>query len=205
MDNSTLYYTLSTIPQILAATSAILAAFIHFRLSTIHNFLVGDGKSALNRLGETGYELEKKESDRLRDGVNRKSIAEIKEILEVLKEKEISDGFEKSIRPTGLQYLFEDRFCPTEKHYNKLQKYAIYVIGFSLFSIICSLVSLSQVDCIIVNNFQSYILIINTILLILSIIFSFILVIISFRKKTIYEDIKKRDFIINRNKENSKS
>lgn len=99
MKETTLYYTLSTIPQILAATSAVLAAFIHFRLTTVHNILVGDGKATLDRSDkrEIGYILDDGLKDRLRDGIHRKSIGEIKEILAKLKDIEIQEVREGKI------------------------------------------------------------------------------------------------------------
>lgn len=204
MDEITLYYTLSAIPQILAATSAVLAAFIHFRLTTVHNILVGDGKATLDRArkdekGETGYILDDGQRDRLRDWVYRKSIAEIKEILIELKDIEIKEGFTKQDRPTWLQYLFDDRFCPTEKHYTKLKKSSIQVIGLCLATIIIAVISLSLTDHLNTNILKNIFLYTNVGLFILSITLSFILVRYSNTYNTIQENTEKRNRTIEKN------
>ncbi len=43
IDSNTLYYTFSTIPQVLGALVALLAAFVHFRIIRLQDYLIGDG------------------------------------------------------------------------------------------------------------------------------------------------------------------
>jgi hypothetical protein len=45
MTDTTLYYFFSTISQVLAAISALLAVFTQFKISEIKDFLIGDGKA----------------------------------------------------------------------------------------------------------------------------------------------------------------
>ena len=49
MDVNTFYYTLSTIPQVVAAICAILPVFLFRRLESLENHLIGDGKSVYDR------------------------------------------------------------------------------------------------------------------------------------------------------------
>lgn len=205
MCTNTLYYTFSTIPQILAATTAILAAFIHFRLLSIKELLIGDGISALDRYKskEDGYSLEEDYASRLRDGINRKSIAEIKEVLKILCEKEKGLGRNKNTNPTGFHYLYEDRFCPTESKYRKLILYSLIIIAIKIFTIIFATICLTQVDSILFSDCNWLLLYMNQGLLILSLLLTLFLVIMSFSFNTPYEDLKKRDKIIERNR-NSK-
>jgi len=204
MDTNTLYYTFSTIPQILAAAIAILAAFMHFRLISIKDLLIGDGKSAQDRLGQKGYILNDKYSDRLRDGINRKSIGEVKEVLNKLAKTEKEENYTKNNRPTGLQYLYEDRFCRTERHYNFLRISSLITFGVVSFTLIISLICLSQVDCLIQMDNYIFWTNLNIGLFCLSIGLIFFLVIISSLQNTTYENIKKRDKIIKRNKKINK-
>lgn len=207
MNEHTRYYTLSTIPQILAATSAVLGAFIHFRLITIHNILIWDGEAILKRvkLKEKGYNLDKIQKGRLRDAIYRRSISEIKEILGKLKNKEIDAKYTKATRPTGLIYLFEDRFCPAEKQYSDLKKYSMRIIWFCLTTIIIAVISLSLIDHLNTNILKNIFLYTNVGLFILSIILSFILVRYSNINNTTQENTKKRDKIIKKNKNISHS
>ncbi len=55
---NTLYYFFTTIAQVLAAIAALIAVVVHFRISALRDFLVGDGESVLKGLEENiaGYE-----------------------------------------------------------------------------------------------------------------------------------------------------
>lgn len=153
MTANTLYYTFSAMPQVLGAIAAVIAAFVHFRIANLREYLVGDGHSVLNRLndGEDGYrfqtaEEQTKQHKRLRDAVDRRSIPEIKHVIFLLQEIEKNEGFSKKTRPTGLQYLYEDRFCGTEERIRQLKKLTMFVIAVSFLTIIGSIVSLAMTD-----------------------------------------------------------
>jgi len=201
MDTNTFYYTLSTIPQVLAATTAVLAAFMHYRLRRITDFLVGEGQVAYDRLGTKGYELSDQNSNRLRDGISRRNIAEIKEPLKLMRDKE-KEHFTLKQRPKGLQFNFDKKFCKTENYKLNLELFTKIVIIISVFTILFSLICLSKTDYIFENALNCYIINYNIYLFVISLVGSLVLVLVSFRK-TIYENLNKRDKLIEKNK-NSK-
>jgi hypothetical protein len=91
----TFYYTVSTIPQILAATSAIIGVFLFYRLDKIQKFLVGDGKAILERSNSEISEesLNHHYKSRLIDAVHRENFPEIKEVLKYLSDSEKRHGY----------------------------------------------------------------------------------------------------------------
>lgn len=194
MDN-TLYYTFSAIPQVLGAIAAVIAAFIHFRIANLREYLIGDGKSVLHRWGNHGYKLDdqhenQKQEKRLRDAIDRKSIPGIKDIILLLRDNEINQGYTKLDRPTGLQYLYEDRFCPTDCHIKMLNIITVVFIAFSFFTIIVSIVSLAMtasIDSITHHNLMCWILWGNVILFIASLIFAFSVICIGLVRKSVHE------------------
>jgi len=200
MDNDTFYYTLSTIPQVLAAVSAVIAAFIHFRLRDIQNLLIGEGQTAYDRRENPGYCLNNTYTQRLRDAINRKNIHEIDEVLRILRDQEYDEGYTKKDRPTGLQFIYEDKFCKTEKYYRQIKKWALIIIAFIIFVILSSSFSLANTDIIYNNNLNNLVLKSNIYLFSLAIFASLGLVIGSFAHKTVYENLMKRDKLIRKNK-----
>ncbi|HZW63901.1 MAG TPA: hypothetical protein VFF15_09690 [Flavobacteriaceae bacterium] len=149
MNDDTLYYTLSTIPQVLAAFMAIAIAFLFFRIAQIKDFLIGDGITSYDRikLNEPGHsELGDKYNDRLRDAISRKNIDEIDEILRMLKDKEIEQGYNLINRPNGLQYNYDSRFVPTKNFMSRVLKWTICLLILSTISILASLISLGAFD-----------------------------------------------------------
>jgi len=154
MQANTLYYTLSVMPQVIAAIAAVLAAFTFFRISNLRDYLVGDGKSILKRWGiEHGYGFSEKRKDevqrgRLRDAVDRQNIPEIRNVLFLLQQNEKDEGYSKEDRPHGVQYLYEDRFCVTENYIGKLKTWTLRVLTVSFISIVASVVSLALTDVI---------------------------------------------------------
>lgn len=133
MNINTFYYTLSTIPQIVAAISAILAVFLFRRLETLKNILIGYGQSVYDRSEDNEYDFmfqnnnyDKITQDlRLRDAVHRKNISEVKQVIEFYKNHE-NQSEEKGItinKETGLRHVY-DEFCKTEQHYFKIKRFA---------------------------------------------------------------------------------
>lgn len=153
MTSSTLYYLFSTVAQVMAAISALLAIFIQFKLTDIKVFLLGDGKATFERLSnkEPGYDLEigyKKYHDRLRDALVRESIKGIQEVIEVLAKNESDKGRSIDTNPRGLQYL-EKRFKERISQMNKIKFMTKMSIVFSFITIFVSVISIIFVEQII--------------------------------------------------------
>ena len=156
MQANSLYYYFSTVAQVMAAISALLAVFTQFKISEIKDFLIGDGIATLERmkLHESGYHLEtdfKKHIDRLRDSVGRKSIMGILEVLEVLSKNEKDEGKTLASSPRGLQYL-EKRFKLNLVQLNKIQSLTKKSIVLAFIAIFISLVSLIFVE--VLKNYK---------------------------------------------------
>lgn len=191
MDKNTLYYTLSTIPQVVAAIGAILAVFLFRRLETLKNILIGDGTAILNRSAEGEYDSlfeneeerrEKRKQDRrLRDGINRKDINEVTGVVSfyVNKEQQADDAGIQTNKERGLQFVNE-KFCKTKELYDNAISFAIKTFAISIISILLSVIRLSLTKVIISNCISIPIIIVNLILFILSIIMTVIVVIKSF-------------------------
>jgi len=128
---------------------AIAIAFLFFRIAQIKDFLIGDGITSYDRmkLNEPGHsELGPKYNDRLRDAISRKNIDEIDEILKMLKDKEIEQGFNLTTRPNGLQYNYNSRFVPTKNFMSKVLWWTNCLLIASTISILTSLISLGAID-----------------------------------------------------------
>jgi len=194
MENNTLYYTFSAIPQVIGAIAAIIAAFSFFRIANLREYLIGDGKSVLNRWGEKGYCLQdpkenKKQQKRLLDAIDRRNILEIKNVILQLRNNEIRAGYSKNDRPHGLQYIY-DRFCGNEGHIAKLKRWTLYVIALSFSTIIVSIISLGMTDAIISATCPSlkyWILWLTVALFIVSLILTFRLMHLGLSERTVHE------------------
>ena len=84
---NTLYYFFSTLAQMIAAIVALIAVLVHFRISALRDFLVGDGEAVLKRKErrEEGYNLlTVKHKNKLIDAIERKDIAGIKKVMKFL-------------------------------------------------------------------------------------------------------------------------
>ncbi len=174
MESNTFYYTFSTIPQVLGTLVALLAAFVHFRINRLHDYLIGDGEAVLNRWGETGYKLDNNKHKRLKDAVARKNIYEIKDVIRRrLSDVEKDEGHTKVDKSTGLQYLYEDRFCGTENLIKKLKTWTLVTVLFTFATITCSLICLSLVDIIKISLcYNKLILFANLMLAVISLALS---------------------------------
>lgn len=195
MDKNAFYYALSTIPQIVAAVSAILAVFLFRRLETLKNILIGDGKSIWDRSIAREYDFlfesdadaskEKKRQDlRLRDGISRKNIGEVKDIIKFYNDQE--NKAEKNgltiNKVTGLQYVY-GKFCSTEELYNNIISFAKVTFIVSIISILFSVTSLSFANFIFSICASDIIIIVNLIIFILAILMSIVVVIKSFKEQ----------------------
>jgi hypothetical protein len=155
MTTTTLYYFFSTTAQVMAAISALLAVFTHFKINGIKVFLVGDGKATFERMSnkEYGYELEpnyKKYIDRLRDALFRESLLGIQEVIEILSKDEQDKGKTIESNPRGLKYL-EKRFKERILQMNKIKCLTTKAIVFAIIAIFSSIISIVFVEYIICN------------------------------------------------------
>lgn len=199
METQTIHYFLSTIPQVLAAALAVLAAFLFLRFREITGLLIGDGKAIIRRHGQEGYtDFVGKYYLRMIDAVERENIQEVEEVLEYLSNKEIEKGTKKSDMPTGFQYVYEDRFLNTKKWLIFLKRFTYVAVTIILLIIVFSVCCLFYTDKIVELRSYSWLLL-NLIFFIIAIILIVLMLIIS-QKQTIYENLKKRNNLISRNK-----
>jgi len=195
MNPNTLYYTLSAIPQVIGAVTALLATIIFFQISKLRDYLIGEGQAVLNRWGNKGYRLPTPEDDqkhkkRLIDAIDRRSVPEIKAVIFLLKEIEKKEGYSRNERPTGLQYVYEDRFCETEKHMKKLKKWIQIFVTASFLTIIFSIVSLALTDTIVSStcqNLKYWVLWLNVEFFIISLFLSLRLMRLSLSRENVHE------------------
>lgn len=165
MQATSLYYYFSSVAQVLAAISALLAVFTQFKISEIKDFLIGDGLATLERmkLHETGYDLVtdfKKYSDRLRDSVGRKSIMGVLEVLEVLAKNEKEAGRTIESNPRGLQFL-ERRFKDNLTQLYSIQTLTKKSIVLAFIAIFIALISLVFVEHLVNHNILDWAVIIS--------------------------------------------
>ncbi len=194
MSLNDLYYSFSTIAQVLAATTALSGAFAFFRINKVNELLVGTGQVVYDRLGEKGYEFrrgeEKKYKDRLRDALNRKNIGGIREVIKVLRDIEIDKGETVESRPKGVQVTYTLCFEDGESYLKRLRKRTYWTIMISFLAIWVSTLSLSfvgQLDC---SNLTIWISAVNQILFIVALIQTFRLIRLTLLRKTNIELIE---------------
>jgi len=195
MDKNTFYYALSTMPQVIAAISAILAVFLFRRLETLKNILLGDGSAILNRSHAGEYNFifeddveaskERKTQDlRLRDGINRKDLEEIKRVVQFYsnQEKKVEENGVRINKKSGLQNFYM-KFYNTDKLYNDIILFSKITFFVSVVSILSSVTCLSFADFIFLNCLSNSTLVINLIVFILSIAMTVLVVFKSFNEK----------------------
>ncbi len=165
MEPTSLYYFFSTIAQVLAAISALLAIFTQFKISEITTFLVGDGEATYNRMmnKEEGYRLpgiffDKKFADRLRDAIARKSILGILEAISALADEEKEEGKNETTNPRGTQFL-KRRFEKKQTQISDLRTLTKNSISIAFIAIFISITSLLFVQYLSANCFITWILI----------------------------------------------
>lgn len=172
MEPTTLYYYFSTISQVLAAISALLAVFTHFKINETKEFLVGDGNALFEKmkLKDPGYDIgatHKKYFDRLRDSIGRKNILGILDVVKVLAQNEKKEGKTLITNPRGFQFL-ESRFILRINQIKMLKKLTKKSIICAFIAIFISIVSLLFVEQLVHNWVINYsiifILLISTLL-----------------------------------------
>ena len=147
ISDNTLYYFFSTVAQILAATTALTSIVLQFKINGLQKYLVGSGQAIYERIKikETGYIIDNKQQDRLRDALFRESLDEIEAVLLILKDIEGREGHSKDDRPRGLQYLYE-KYTQMKFDLKKSKSSIISVTKISFITIILSLIILTSVD-----------------------------------------------------------
>ncbi len=91
--------------------------------------------------------------------------------------------------------MFEDRFCVTERHIVKLKRWIVVVVALTFITIIVSIISLALTDNIIsatCSDLKYWVLRLNVILFIISLIVSFYLMLLGFSEKTVHETSHKK-------------
>jgi len=147
MDDTGLYYFFSTVAQVLAAVSALLAVFSQFKIKEISDFLVGDGQSIFDRIEskEEGYNPPTPNTyGRIRDAVARRSIPDINEIIQqyALSQNEQSKtrGF------TYLQKSFERRVQQI-KDIKRMTRWSVLMAFIGIFTSLLFIATVKQMEC----------------------------------------------------------
>jgi hypothetical protein len=182
-------------PQVIAAISAILAVFLFRRLETLKSILIGDGTAILNRSSVSEYDflfeedleairIKKWQDKRLRDGINRKDIEEIKKVIEFYgnQEQKAEEKGKKINKESGLQNFYR-KFSNTEELFNNIIFFAKITFFTSIASILLSVICLAFTDVIYSNCLSSSAIAVNLIVFILSITMTVVVIIKSFSEK----------------------
>lgn len=167
---TTLYYFFSTLAQVIAALVALVAVLVHFRISVLRDFLVGDGDAIIYRKEriEAGYEiLSNLMLQRLKDAVRRNDIIGIKNVIRELAGKESEAGYTLETRPNGFQRLLLN-FENTESQINEMSNLSKLAFLFALSTAFISVITILFVD--FVSNCDLYQIVIIGINLILLVI-----------------------------------
>jgi hypothetical protein len=172
-DPTTLYYFFSTLSQVVATTTALIAVLVHFRISALRDFLIGDGESVLIRKknNESGYELlTDKNKTQLQDSVNRKDILGIKGILKELAKLETEKNeVEKKVNQDhhGFQWLF-GYYCKTEQQIYDMSNVSKLAFIFALITALYSIFAILFIEASQCSLFYQIVLIgLNIILLLI--------------------------------------
>ncbi len=143
MDDTGLYYFFSTVAQVLAAVSALLAVFSHFKIREISDFLVGDGQSIYERMTikEKGYEPPNDNTyGRIRDAVGRRSIPDIHEVITLFAN---SQNVQSETR--GFTYL-QKRFERRVQQIKDIKSMSLLSVLIAFVGILASLIFIAFVD-----------------------------------------------------------
>lgn len=196
----TLYWLLSTIPQVLAALVGILAAFAHFRISGLQNYIIGAGQSILDKWqifsSENGYQLSETEKiarDWLLAAVNKRNIYQIQKSIDRLNKNEPEAANDHHIGNNiflfvnGLNVYQHDIIFLIYT----LKQITIYTTIFAFSSIVLSLTCLALIDIINDLPYIKWIsLILISILVIITLYYAFNLIYKGFKDRAMQEYIK---------------
>ena len=165
----TLYYLFSTIAQVLAATTALVAIALQFKINALRKHLIGDGQ-AINRRAirnDLDVSLSDQSFKRLEDSISREDLGGIKAVLKELSELEKESGATLEEKPRGLQHLYS-RFSKLHFKSEQMREMIPKVAFLSILTIIFSIIALSLID--LIENYFAIKLIVVVIITILSIL-----------------------------------
>lgn len=160
MNATALYYFFSTIAQVMAAISALLAIFTQFKITEIKDYLIGDGKAVFESTKNTEYGHSNSVIDEqlksIKDSIDRKSILGIREAIKKLSmlEQGMRGPYPNPI-PEWISSLFE-RFDFKIKQLKNIKKNTKGSIILSFVAILISLVSIIFVELMLDNCFLLY-------------------------------------------------
>ena len=181
--DDTLFYTLSTIPQVLIGAIAIVGVFVIFKVEIVRKQLLGHGENILKHYNhyKTSKQLRKKRQAVYYEAFNKRPdenmetriggailTSDLKYLGELINkiadiEKEMfKNGRIPQLDPNGFSVLAEN-YITIFQYYNSLKKWALGSAIFSAFAILVSLFCLMIVKNII-NNYPIFVLIFNIIL-----------------------------------------
>jgi len=167
-ESTTLYYFFSTLAQVLAAITALVAVLVHFRISALRDFLIGDGESVLKRkldFGNTqGYDLlTDLNSNRLKDSIYRKDINGIRQVLAELAQLEANKNISSDHH--GFQWLLSF-FLTSEEEITQMSKTSKSSFIIAFVTALYSVIAILFVDISLKNNyFQFFLVSIDIVLL----------------------------------------
>ena len=164
MTENAFYYTLSTIPQVIGAITAILIAVSYFREEALGKYLLGEGLTLFERWkesvdvkgkydGEYDNHLlpdEKIQRDRLRDANLRHNMFEVKDVLRRLSQIAVAHGktMDKPGSSRGMDYIYNVRFCAAERTIATIRRWMRWLLIITCGSIICALLTLAAGSCL---------------------------------------------------------
>jgi hypothetical protein len=174
ISSNTLYYFFSTLAQVVAAATALIAVLVHFRITALRDFLVGDGESVLNMKKdyreERGYDLlTSKNTDRLKGAVARKDISGIEKVLKELAELEKNKSVSEDHH--GFQWLY-GHFSKTQNQIKEMSQTSKRAFIMALITAFYSIISILFVEIIFDCLFYS-ILIVGFDIILLTICFCY--------------------------------
>jgi len=195
IDSDTLYYTFSTIPQVLAALIAVLAAFVHFKIVRLQEYIIGNAKSLYENWDKYDYWFKDNErgdrtKEQLADAINRKSIYDIEYVIfkimfaesatyigDIGKKMARSFNPDANITLTDLsnkRSIFKKTHRKIKKKIEDLKKRIIKVTKLAVYTIFISLLWLTFFDIIFVTIYTKIFALLGTfVLTVIILIFSY--------------------------------
>ncbi|MCL2655422.1 MAG: hypothetical protein FWD65_07010 [Coriobacteriia bacterium] len=189
MSSNTLYYLLSTMPQVISAAAAIAATLTFLRIREVRGYLVGDGQAALNRWESYSFITSPEKeflSGRLIDAVARQSIPEIGSNLQAMYDLQRSN-LSPIGHPTGFQYTYEERFCSAAKYIDQLKQRTAFAICAAGVSVLFCIFCLAFVDVISKGGYSYLIVLVNIAIFLIALGSTVLLILFGFFRQVSHE------------------
>ncbi|MBS3771474.1 MAG: hypothetical protein KGY69_14590 [Bacteroidales bacterium] len=205
IDTETLYYTFSTIPQVLAALIAILAAFVHFKIGRLQEDIIGNAKTLFENwdLYSPWFDTEDKKEkakERLKDAINRKSIRDIEFVtFKIMMAEgstltgEMGKKLVKYIKPNAdiptsdfskRRSIHKKSHTELSNKIEVLKKRTITVTKLAIFTIFISILWLTFFDIIFITVYTKIFALLGTFVLTgFTLFFSYKIIILGFTEK----------------------